>query len=85
MTTSYPTVLTQGQRYVLAHDYSFGGGSILQAAIAANPRPDLPFIRPVRPIAGTDCKRAARAEPARPRPPRAELVGLVPRAVDQAA
>ena len=54
MTTSYPTVLTQGQRYVLAHDYSFGGGSILQAAIAANPRPDLPFIRPVRPIAGTD-------------------------------
>ena len=45
-TTAHPTVLTQAQRYLLAHDYSFGGGSLLRAAIAANPRPDLPFIRP---------------------------------------
>ncbi len=52
-TTAHPTVLTQAQRYQLAHDYSFGGGSLLRAAITANPRPDVPFIRPVRPIAGT--------------------------------
>ena len=49
-----PTVLTQAQRYLLAHDYSFGGGSLLRAAIAANPHPDVPFIRPVRPVMGTD-------------------------------
>jgi acyl-coenzyme A synthetase/AMP-(fatty) acid ligase len=49
-----PTVLTQTQRYALSHDLSFGGGNVLQAAIAANPHPDVPFIRLARPLTGTD-------------------------------
>jgi 3-aminoavenalumate diazotase len=51
-TSTGPTVLTQAQRYSLATDYSFGGGNLLQAAVAANPHPDVPFIRPVRPLIG---------------------------------
>ena len=52
--TRAPTVLTQGQRYGLANDYSFGGGNLLAAAIAVNPHPEIPFIRPVCPVAGLD-------------------------------
>jgi acyl-coenzyme A synthetase/AMP-(fatty) acid ligase len=55
MKTSTPsTGLDQMQRDALAADFSYGGGNLLEAAIAANPRPDVPFIRPVRPLAGTD-------------------------------
>jgi acyl-coenzyme A synthetase/AMP-(fatty) acid ligase len=55
MTATYaPTVLTQEQRDALAADLSFGGGSVLRAAIAANPHPELPFIRPARPVIDTD-------------------------------
>jgi len=57
MTTSTtPTVLTQAQRYTLAHDDGFGGGNLLQAALAANPHPEMPFIRPVRPLVASDGK-----------------------------
>lgn len=49
-----PTVLSQGERFVLAHDHSFGGGNVLSAAIAASPHPEVPFIYPVRPLTGTD-------------------------------
>ena len=52
--TRAPTVLTQGQRWTLANDHSFGGGNLLEAAIRANPHPELPFIRPVRPVIGLD-------------------------------
>jgi acyl-coenzyme A synthetase/AMP-(fatty) acid ligase len=52
--TASPTVLSQAQRYLVANDPSIGGGNLLQSALAYNPRPDVPFIRPVRPIAGTD-------------------------------
>jgi acyl-coenzyme A synthetase/AMP-(fatty) acid ligase len=52
--TRAPTVLTQGQRYSLANDYSFGGGNLLAAAIRMNPHPEIPFIRPVSPVAGID-------------------------------
>jgi acyl-coenzyme A synthetase/AMP-(fatty) acid ligase len=54
VSASASTVLTQGQRFVLAHDQSFGGGNVLKAAIAANPNPEVPFIYPVRPVLGTD-------------------------------
>jgi len=54
MTTSHAaTVLTQDERDALAADFSFGGGSVLQAAISANPHPELPFIRPARPVTDT--------------------------------
>ncbi|MGK5113672.1 class I adenylate-forming enzyme family protein [Geodermatophilus sp. CPCC 205506] len=49
-----PTVLSQGQRHSLAVDPDFGGGSVLQAALSANPCPDVPFIRLARPLVGTD-------------------------------
>jgi len=55
MTTALaPTVLTQEQRDALAADFSYGGGNLLQAAIAANPHPEVPFIHPARPLVGTD-------------------------------
>jgi 3-aminoavenalumate diazotase len=53
-TSPAPTVLTQTQRFAMSNDFSFGGGNLLEAAIAANPHPDVPFIRLVRPLAGTD-------------------------------
>jgi len=53
-TTLDPTVLTPQQRAAIAADERLGGGNVLQAAIAANPHPELPFIYPVRPLAGTD-------------------------------
>lgn len=52
--TASPTVLSQAQRYLVANDYSVGGGNLLRSALAYNPRPDVSFIRPIRPIAGTD-------------------------------
>jgi acyl-coenzyme A synthetase/AMP-(fatty) acid ligase len=54
MPTYAPTVLNQTQRCALSNDFTFGGGSLLQAAIAANPHPEVPFIRLVRPLPGTD-------------------------------
>lgn len=54
MTQASPTVLSQGQRHTLAVDEGFGGGSVLAAALAASPRPDVPFLRLVRPLACGD-------------------------------
>ena len=80
MTTALaPTVLTQEQRDALAADFSYGGGNLLQAAIAANPHPEVPFIHPARPLRGHRRRAAARAQPARPRRARPELVVVVPR------
>jgi hypothetical protein len=55
-TPAAPTVLTWAQRYLLAHDESFGGGNLLQAELRANPRPDVLFIRRVRPVPSTDSR-----------------------------
>lgn len=44
------TMLSPGQREVLAHDAAVGGGNLLPSAIAANPRPDVPFIHSIRPL-----------------------------------
>lgn len=53
-TPSYaPTVLSQGQRHALAVDPGYGGGNVLPAALAASRAPATPFLRPVRPVAGT--------------------------------
>ncbi|MES4890665.1 class I adenylate-forming enzyme family protein [Streptomyces sp. NPDC096012] len=54
MTTFAPTVLTPEQRSALAADPSVGGGNLLRSALAANPHPDLPFLRSSRPIATPD-------------------------------
>lgn len=52
--TAHPTVLAQGQRFTLASDQTFGGGSVLRAALAANPSPDVPFLFPEIPLVDTD-------------------------------
>jgi acyl-coenzyme A synthetase/AMP-(fatty) acid ligase len=54
MTTFAPTVLTPEQRSALAADPTVGGGNLLRSALAANPHPDLPFLRSSRPIATPD-------------------------------
>jgi acyl-coenzyme A synthetase/AMP-(fatty) acid ligase len=53
MPASSPTVLSPEQRERLAADRGVGGGNLLRSAIAANPHPELPFVRPVRPLVGT--------------------------------
>ncbi len=53
-TTLAPTSLSVQQRAVVASDMSWGGGNLLQAAIASSPRPDLALIHLARPLAGTD-------------------------------
>ncbi len=55
MTTSLaPTALSVEQRAAVAADPSWGGGNMLQAAIASNPNPDHPLIHLARPLTGTD-------------------------------
>jgi acyl-coenzyme A synthetase/AMP-(fatty) acid ligase len=49
-----PTVLTQERRDRLAGDLTVGGGNIVRSAIAANPNPALPFVRPARPLVDMD-------------------------------
>ncbi len=53
-TTLAPTALSVQQRAAVAADMSWGGGSMLQAAIASNPHPELAIIHLVRPLTGTD-------------------------------
>src|SRR5436190_15591258 len=53
-TTLDSTVLSPEQRAAVAADERLGGGNVLQTAIATSPHPELPFIYPVRPLAGTD-------------------------------
>jgi acyl-coenzyme A synthetase/AMP-(fatty) acid ligase len=53
-TTIVPTALSAEQRAVVASDGSWGGGNLLQAAIASSPHPELSSIHLARPIAGTD-------------------------------
>ena len=53
MSTFAPTVLTPEQRSALSADTTVGGGNLLRSALAANPRPDEPFLHASRPIATT--------------------------------
>lgn len=53
MTLSAETVLSPEQRARLAADPAVGGGNLLRSAIAANPHPELPFIRSLRPLTNT--------------------------------
>jgi acyl-coenzyme A synthetase/AMP-(fatty) acid ligase len=53
-TTLAPTALSVQQRAAVASDSSWGGGNMLQAAIASNPHPELALIHLARPLAGTD-------------------------------
>jgi acyl-coenzyme A synthetase/AMP-(fatty) acid ligase len=54
MPLSALAVLSPEQREKLAGDHSFGGGSLLRAAVAANPHPTEPFLRSGRPLINTD-------------------------------
>lgn len=54
MSSFAPTVLSPKDRAALAADMSVGGGNLLPSAIAANPHPEIPFVRPTRPVIGTD-------------------------------
>jgi hypothetical protein len=54
MTLSGKTVLTPEQRGALSADTTVGGGNLLPSAIAANPHPELPFLRSLRPLTDTD-------------------------------
>ncbi|MEV0963741.1 MULTISPECIES: class I adenylate-forming enzyme family protein [unclassified Streptomyces] len=53
MATFAATVLTPKQREQLAADSTVGGGNLLRSAIAANPRPELPFVHSYRAITTT--------------------------------
>ena len=50
---SAQALLSQEQRAKLAADRGFGGGNLLRAAIAANPHPDVRFLRSGRPLINT--------------------------------
>lgn len=54
---STEALLTPQRRAKLAADPAVGGGSLLSAAIAANPRPDVPFLRSGRPLVTTAGER----------------------------
>ncbi len=54
MTLSGTTVLSPQQRAALSTDPDVGGGNLLPSAIAANPHPDVPFLRSLRPLIDTD-------------------------------
>lgn len=53
-TTLAPTALSADERATVAADPSWGGGNLLQAAIASNPHPEHALIQLVRPLTGTD-------------------------------
>ena len=57
-TTLAPTALSAKERAVVASDMSWGGGNVLQAAIASNPHPENALIHLARPLAGTDGRPA---------------------------
>jgi len=52
--SSFPTVLSPGQRTALSNDPTLGGGNLLPAAVAANPHPDVPFIHSHQPVIGSN-------------------------------
>ena len=53
-TTLALTALSAEQRAVVAADRSWGGGNLLQAAIASNPHPELAQVKLARPLTGSD-------------------------------
>ncbi|MEU7907458.1 class I adenylate-forming enzyme family protein [Actinoplanes sp. NPDC049118] len=54
MSLSEKAILTRAQRNAFAADERVGGGNLLKSAIAANPHPEVAFIRSGRPLTNTD-------------------------------
>lgn len=54
LSLSTEAMLNPDQRAKLAADPELGGGNVLPAALAVHPRPDVPFIRAIRPLIDAD-------------------------------
>jgi acyl-coenzyme A synthetase/AMP-(fatty) acid ligase len=54
MSLSEEAILTKEQRHQFAANENVGGGNLLRSAIAANPHPDVAFIRSGRPLTNTE-------------------------------